>query len=83
MNEYSRRRQVEALLGPIATCPWCGRDPQNPNRWNRRGVFRSGSREARRALRQGRAVVVRGHRFAFKNQRVDKVLCAHLCHHGH
>lgn len=63
--------------GDNAACPWCHH--RIHDRWYGRKVFISGSNEAKRALRKGRAKVVSYDRHS-GTITVDRVVCSHLCH---
>jgi hypothetical protein len=66
--------------GDNAACPWCHH--RIYDRWAGRKVFLSGSNEAKRALRKGRAKVVSYGR-GWPSQgaiTVDRVVCSHPCH---
>lgn len=61
-------------------CPWCDHDVLSPYVMSSLKVFRSGSREAKRALRSGRAKVFSRPGSILSHVTVDKVVCAHPCH---
>lgn len=68
------------FMGENATCPWCGY--RINSRWNNRKTFESGSNDARRALRKGRAKIVSSDRHRSRGGTVshDWVVCAHIYH---
>lgn len=64
---------------PKRKCPWCFHDLNHPVPLNTLRTYASGSREAKRALRKGRAKVFRSTRHNLAC-RPDLVVCAHPCH---
>lgn len=82
MSSHNRRgtrakAAEREFRGDNATCPWCHH--RIHDRWYGRKVFLSGSNEARRALRKGRAKIVSYGRDG-RRITVDRVVCSHPCH---
>lgn len=68
------------FMGENALCPWCKHRVQS--KWYGRKVFISGSNEAKRALRKGRAKIVSHDQNSYRGGTIshDRVVCAHPCH---